>query len=109
MIDALIGYSLKGAPRGASADLIAGANSASSVVSLDTPSGLNVTTGETPGAVVSADATVTLALPKTGLRNSPHVGELFLADISVPPSVTGGYGKPAPEFATNGVVHIVDR
>lgn len=108
LIDAVIGYSLRGAPRGASADLIEGASTAKSIVSLDTPSGLNVTTGEVPGVVVSADATLTLALPKTGLRKSPHVGELYLADISVPRTVTASYGKPAPEFGTSGILHIVE-
>jgi hypothetical protein len=33
---------------------------------------------------VRADATMTLALPKTGLAGSPMTGRLYLADISVP-------------------------
>ena len=56
IIDAVIGYSLRGAPKGRSAELIAqimAARSAAgglglSVVSLDNPSGLNVTTGNGP-------------------------------------------------------------
>lgn len=37
---------------------------------------------------VVADATLTLALPKVGLRRAPEVvGDLFAADISVPPVV----------------------
>jgi NAD(P)H-hydrate epimerase len=35
--------------------------------------------------VVRADATLTLALPKTGL--SKFVGDLYLADIGIPPEV----------------------
>ncbi len=40
--------------------------------------------------VVRADATVTLALPKPGLlaaEGPGHVGDLYLADIAVPPEV----------------------
>ena len=46
IVDALIGYSLQGDPRGDSRDLIDWANSAEApVLSLDTPRGLNVITG----------------------------------------------------------------
>ena len=49
------------------------------------PSGLNATTGEALGVVVRPDRTLTLALPKTGLGEIP--GELYLADIGIPPEV----------------------
>ena len=81
---------------------------AATVVSLDTPSGLDVTSGIAPGTVVSADATLTLALPKQGLRHSPHVGELYLADISVPASVTAQFGMQSPRFDHHGIVRIAD-
>lgn len=106
-IDAVIGYSLRGAPRGRSAQLIEAMGGAGTVVALDTPSGLDVTTGAIPGVVVRADATVTLALPKVGLRHAGQVGELYLADISVPPSVGGGFGVDAPPFDHNGLLHLV--
>jgi len=106
-IDAVIGYSLRGAPSGRSADLIDLVNGHKTVIALDTPSGLDVTTGDTPGSVVSADATLTLALPKSGLRSSGHVGELYLADISVPRSVTERFGSPAPDFRPGPVVRLV--
>ncbi|MGZ5383848.1 MAG: hypothetical protein ACXW15_11895 [Acidimicrobiia bacterium] len=35
---------------------------------------------------------MTLALPKVGLLEAPQVGELWLADISVPPSVYRAFG-----------------
>jgi NAD(P)H-hydrate epimerase len=86
VVDALIGYSLRGAPRGRAAELISLCNAhAARVLALDVPSGLNATTGETPGVVVRAERTLTLALPKTGLRDVP--GALYLADIGVPPEV----------------------
>jgi NAD(P)H-hydrate epimerase len=88
IIDALIGYSLRGDPRGRTRELIQWVNTAETpVLSLDTPSGLNVTTGEAADPCVEAAATMTLALPKRGLLDAPQVGELWLADISVPPSV----------------------
>ena len=88
IIDAVLGYSISGHPRGHAADLIAWANDSSSpVLSLDGPSGLDFTTGEPGRPTVRADATLTLALPKSGLYAAPQfVGDLFLADISVPPS-----------------------
>lgn len=84
MVDALLGYGLKGAPEGAMRDLIRWANeSRGSVVALDVPSGLDATTGAAPGEVVHAHVTLALALPKTGLR-APAVGELELADLGIP-------------------------
>jgi NAD(P)H-hydrate epimerase len=107
VIDALIGYSLRGAPSGRSAALIDAVNAhPATVVSLDTPSGLDVNNGATPGAVVRADATLTLVLPKIGMRNSDLVGALYLADISVPRPVTAAYGSPAPDFRQGSVLRI---
>lgn len=105
-IDAVIGYSLRGAPRGRSAILIEAMGSARHVVSLDTPSGLDVTTGNAPGAVVTPQATLTLALPKLGLRRAAVVGDLYLADISVPPSVTADFGCPPPDFSRSPILAI---
>ena len=104
-IDAVIGYSLRGAPRGRSASLIEQLNTATAVVALDTPSGLDVTSGQTPGTVVHADATMTLALPKIGLLKSGTVGNLYLADISVPPSATSSYGA-SPDFSSSSLLSI---
>ena len=111
LIDALIGYSLKGAPRGLVAELITTANGTSvPVISLDTPSGLDVDSGKAPGEAVQAAATVTLALPKVGLLQSearPYVGELYVADIGVPPSLYGRLGlAPVRLFAEGPLVRI---
>jgi len=93
LIDALIGYSLRGNPRGVTGALIEQANkSGLPVLSLDTPSGLNVTTGQAATPCVQATATMTLALPKVGLLEAAQVGELWLADISVPPSLYEAFG-----------------
>jgi NAD(P)H-hydrate epimerase len=86
VVDALIGYSLRGKPQGRAADLIELCNRhAGRVLAVDIPSGLDATTGETPGLVVRADRTLTLALPKTGLQGL--TGELYLADLGIPPEV----------------------
>ncbi len=86
VVDALIGYGLRGAPRGRAAELIGLCNQrAARVLSLDVPSGLDSTTGEAPGQAVCSERTLTLALPKTGLQDIP--GELYLADIGIPPQV----------------------
>ncbi len=96
VIDGIIGYSLNGAPRGAAADLIRWANGVSApVLALDAPSGIDPNTGIVFDPAISATATMTLALPKEGLRVpgiEAQVGELYLADISVPPGLYGGSG-----------------
>lgn len=110
VIDALIGYSLRGDPRGRVAELIAWSNrQASPVLSLDTPSGLDVTTGEPATPCVAAAATLTLVAPKSGLLAAPEVGELYLADISVPPALyrTLGLEMPAGVFRAGTVVRLV--
>lgn len=84
IVDALIGYSLGGAPRGVFDAMIRWVNqSHARVLSLDVPSGLDATTGAAPGSAVRAAATLTLALPKVGLT-SEHAGELWLADLGIP-------------------------
>lgn len=95
IIDGIIGYSLSGNPRGGAATLITWANQQGSpVLSLDTPSGISLTQGDIFEPVIQAEATLTLALPKVGLYDSnvaPLRGALYLADISVPPSL---YAQP---------------
>ena len=97
VVDALIGYGLRGDPSGRTAELIGWANAhAPAILALDTPSGLDVTTGRAGTPCVRATATLTLALPKTGLASAGETGELFLADISVPPAVYRRFGLTVP-------------
>ncbi len=92
VLDAMIGYSLKGPPRGDAETFIEWINqSGKPVISLDLPSGLDATSGEIPGACIHAAQTLSLALPKPGLVN-PVSGELFLADIGIPPEVYHSLG-----------------
>jgi NAD(P)H-hydrate epimerase len=108
VVDALIGYSLRGEPSGRAAELIEWANQQPApVLSLDTPSGLDVTTGHAGDPCVRATATLTLALPKQGLLRSDAVGELYLGDISVPPWLYErlGVSRPRP-FGRVGIVRL---
>ena len=91
ILDALIGYGMRGDPRPPIVDWIAHANaSGKPILALDAPSGLDTTTGTPVPSGIRAAATMTLALPKTGLLTPDarsFVGELYLADISVPPEL----------------------
>jgi len=104
ILDAIIGYSLSGSPRGVAVDFIRWANTQDvPILSLDTPSGLDVTSGKTHDPTIRATATLTLALPKQGLLNpqsSSYVGDLYLADISVPPELYANMGITVPPLFT---------
>ena len=111
IIDAVIGYGLQGNPSGAAANLIALANSSvAPILSLDVPSGLEATTGQLYSPHIVAAATMTLALPKTGLRSPAAlaaVGRLYLADIGVPPALYGRLGLDVPPlFAMDTIVPL---
>ncbi len=68
IIDAMIGYGLTGNPRGDIAEWIERANtSGHPILALDTPSGLDTTSGIPGQPCIRATATLTLALPKMGL------------------------------------------
>ena len=111
ILDALIGYGLRGAPQGVTADLVRAANASSApVIALDTPSGLDTTTGAFFDPCIRANATLALALPKVGLLAETAcavVGELYVADISVPPRVYAAMGIEIPDlFAEAEIVRI---
>jgi NAD(P)H-hydrate epimerase len=105
VVDALIGYSLRGDPTGRAAELIEWANTQTApVLALDTPSGLDVTSGRAATPHIRATATLTLALPKIGLIGAPAAGELYLADISVPAVVYQRLGLTPPHLFRDDVV-----
>jgi NAD(P)H-hydrate epimerase len=111
VLDALLGYSLEGPPREPEAGLIRAANSCGApVFALDMPSGLDPDRGTPHDPTIRAACTVTLALPKVGLLRpeaTDSVGELWLADISVPASVYAGFGiNPGPLFAESDLIRI---
>jgi len=108
ILDGVIGYSLNGAPRGQAAQLIQWATRQSApILSLDTPSGLDPTSGKAHNPRIEASATLTLALPKTGLDHS-CVGALYLADISVPAELYSTYLgiEVGPLFTDSDIVQL---
>lgn len=109
ILDGLIGYSLCGAPRGRVAELIFWANSAPApVLSLDVPSGFDAASGTTLAPSIEAVATLTLAAPKAGLAECNATGDLYLADISVPPALYGRLSPPlsAPSFHAGDILRL---
>jgi NAD(P)H-hydrate epimerase len=113
VVDGIIGYSLKGPPRGTAAGLIRWANGQiAPILALDVPSGLSAETGEALAPAVRAAATLSLALPKEGLRApgaERYVGELYLADIGVPSSLYGELAlglSVGPIFAESDLLRL---
>src|SRR4051812_37067127 len=111
IIDGLLGFGLSGPPTGASALLIEAANAhPAPILAIDLPSGLDAATGEPYRPCIRADATLTLALPKTGLLSKaagPYVGELAVADIGVPAAAYARLGLDiAPLFGEGSIVRV---
>ena len=80
VVDAIFGTGLNRAPEGRFAEWIDSINaSGRRVIAIDVPSGLDSDTGEAYAPSVHADLTVTLGLPKPGLR-----GEFVVVDIGIP-------------------------
>jgi len=90
IVDALFGIGLHDAPREDMARMIERINSAGApVVAVDVPSGVNASTGEVPGSVVEATATVTFGSPKVGLVVAPgrfKTGRVHVAPIGLAPA-----------------------
>ena len=115
VVDAIIGYGMTDAPHGPAGDMIQWARDQKSafgarVVSLDVPSGIDATTGDAPGAHISADVTVALALPKAGLHpdsglSDNVVGSLQLVDLGMPSGLYARFGSLFP-FASTYVVSL---
>lgn len=112
IVDGLVGYSLSGAPRGRTAEMISWANDqATPTISLDVPSGFSSATESILSPAIVASATLTLALPKRGLEDVPtNTGDLFCADIGVPASLyRDAFGVDIGLlFAESDIVQIAD-
>jgi NAD(P)H-hydrate epimerase len=111
VLDALLGYSLDGPPREPEAGLIRAANAhAIPILALDLPSGLDPDSGVPHDPTIRATRTMTLALPKVGLLRpeaATSVGELWLADISVPARAYASFGIAlGPLFAESDLIQI---
>ncbi len=110
LVDALLGYGSHGNPREPIAGLIRRADASGvRILAVDIPSGLDATTGKAYNPCVRAAATVTFGLPKTGFlvpEARELVGELYLADISMPVEVYGRYSQDKPPFGKDMLTRI---
>ncbi|MDT8438968.1 MAG: NAD(P)H-hydrate epimerase [Wenzhouxiangellaceae bacterium] len=90
IVDGMLGYSIRGAPRAPVAQWIHAANHhRAPTIALDLPSGLDPDHGTAAGEAIRAAITLTLALPKHGLSTEPatgFIGRVALGDIGIPPS-----------------------
>ncbi|WP_052666096.1 NAD(P)H-hydrate epimerase [Nitriliruptor alkaliphilus] len=79
------------------------------VVALDLPSGLGADVG-LRGACVTADVTVAFGAPTVGLTPAivaPYVGDLYVADLGIPPAAWRAVGADAPRvFAAGPLVRL---
>jgi len=83
VIDALVGYGLRGPLRGRIAKLVSLCEDrADRVLSLDVPSGWGATSGVKGSLAVNPQRILTLALPKTGLAKMK--ARIYLADLGIP-------------------------
>ncbi|MEN8235548.1 MAG: NAD(P)H-hydrate epimerase [Actinomycetota bacterium] len=97
VVDALVGYGLDGPLRGQAA-MLADWSPGHIVISLDFPSGHGY-----PGAM-EPRATLTLALPKEGLRN---VRPLYVADLGLPRALWSRMGLDVgPLFGSSRYVEV---
>lgn len=105
VIDAILGYGLD---RDIGPDLVSLIESMqqSPVVSLDVPTGFDATNGCFRTGAVRPVATMTLCLPKTGLDDHGASGELYLADISVPPCIVERLGFQPPTFVLGRLLRL---
>jgi NAD(P)H-hydrate epimerase len=70
---------------------------------------MNATTGEAYDPCIKATSTLSLALPKTGFlaaSASQYVGQLYLADISIPQKIYQRFGQQELLFQKDTVLRI---
>jgi hypothetical protein len=87
-LDCYIGYSYQHRDDLVTDDVFSFLRNHIPVLSLDSPSGVNVSTGENYGKI-NPIATMTIAFPKLGLLKLPHksLGNLYIGDIGVPTNI----------------------
>lgn len=104
-LEGLIGYNLNGEPRPPFDSMIEEVNHYDTVVSIDLPTGVDADTGEKSSPAVEADFTVTLAMPKKGMKRE-NSGEIWVADISIPPEAYREFGFTSDIFEEKSLIML---
>jgi NAD(P)H-hydrate epimerase len=97
VVDALLGTGVHGAlrdPIRSAVEVIERARAAGvPIVAVDTPTAVDLSSGEPSSPAVRADLTVTFHRPKTGLltkRGAAYAGKVLVAPIGIPPAADRG-------------------
>ncbi len=97
VVDALLGTGVRGVlrdPVKAAVEIARRARAAGiPVVAIDTPTAVDLSSGEPSDPAVTADLTVTFHRPKTGLetrRGAAYAGKVLVAPIGIPPEADRG-------------------
>ncbi|CAN5638858.1 NAD(P)H-hydrate dehydratase [soil metagenome] len=94
LIDGILGTGASGAPREPQAAVIEAMNgSGRPIVALDGPSGVELSTGQTEGAAIRAELTVTFGAPKRGLLLYPGrlcAGRIVAVEVGLSPLQSQG-------------------
>jgi len=97
VVDALLGTGVRGAlrePIRSAVEIIGRAHASGvPVVAVDTPTAIDLSSGEPSDPAVSADLTVTFHRPKIGLltrRGAAYAGKVLVAPIGIPPEADRG-------------------
>jgi hydroxyethylthiazole kinase-like uncharacterized protein yjeF len=97
VVDALLGTGIRGElrdPVRTAVEVVLAARKAKvPVVAVDTPTAVDLTSGDPSSPVVQADLTVTFHRPKTGLltkRGAALAGKVLVAPIGIPPEADRG-------------------
>ncbi len=86
LIDAILGTGIKGSLRAPIVSVVELMNNSKHpIISIDTPTGLNPTTGKVHGTAIQATLTVTFHRMKHGLTDmKKHTGDVEVCDIGIP-------------------------
>ena len=122
IIDGIFGFSLKNNPRLPEARIIEQINcsflgSARNdnlfeyhhipILSVDVPSGLNVSDGSLGTPTVKADYTISLGMAKKGFEKHPEIiGKLYIGDLGIPPQAFRDMGYEPPMFGDKTYVSV---
>jgi NAD(P)H-hydrate epimerase len=97
VVDALLGTGVRGVlrdPIRSAVEVIERAHSAGvPIVAVDTPTAVDLSSGEPSDPAVRSDLTVTFHRPKTGLltrRGAAYAGKILVAPIGIPPAADRG-------------------